>query len=282
MSPRNEIKDLLNFSRSVVQKAGQILFNQQKVKIIKYKDAQDIATNADLESEKFIIDSILKKYPSHAIFSEEKGEINKKSDFRWVIDPLDGTKEFIRKIPLFNVSVALEFKYEVIVSCVYRPSENTLYSAAKGFGGFRNSSKISVSKVKSLDKAFVYCYLPSFHRQQDKYDWAWKVLGEIGKRVYRLRSLSDENTALCWLAQGGIEAYLNLSNPPKWHDVAPGLFIAKQAGALISDAEENEINSPKVESLVVANRKWVQESLIEIIKSTNFPKSNPKSNSEME
>ena len=268
MATNNEVKKYLLFAREITKNAGQILLNEQEIRIVKYKDIKDIATSADLHSEKFLIDSILRKYPGHSILSEEKGEINKNSPFRWVIDPLDGTKEFVRRIPLFNVSLALEYDKETLVSCVYRPSEDVLYSAALGIGSFRNREKIKVSPIKSLSESFVYCYLPSYHRQKEKYDWAWKVLGKIGKKVYRLRALADENTALCWLAQGGIEAYLNLSNPPKWHDIAPGLFIAKEAGAYITDREGGKIIAENVESFVVANNKEIHKSLIEIIKSS--------------
>ena len=270
MYSKNELRMLLTFSEKVAKKAGLILLKEQKkVKIVEQKDLQDIATTADILSEKFIINSIQKKYPEHGIFSEEKGEIKKESNYRWVIDPLDGTKEFIRGIPLFNVSIILQIEGETVVACVYRPTEDTLYCAAKGLGSFRDGKRIKVSSVKSLNEAFVYCYLPSFHRQKERYDWAFKILGDIGKQVYRLRALSDENTALCWLAQGGIEGYLNLSNPPKWHDVAPGLLIAKEAGSVITDANENKIHSENVASLVVANNKEIHTSLIKQIKSND-------------
>src|SRR3989344_9199247 len=147
MSSKNELSDLLFFTRKIAIKAGQILLNEQKkVKIVEQKDLQDIATTADILSEKFIINSIQKKYPEHGIFSEEKGEIKKESDYHWVIDPLDGTKEFTRGIPLFNVSIVLEFKGELIVSSVYRPMDNSLYSAAKGVGSFLGNEKIKVSE----------------------------------------------------------------------------------------------------------------------------------------
>lgn len=263
----SQLSDLRDFTEGLVRKAGQILLDRQKdARIVKYKDIQDIATSADYASEKFIIDSIRKKYPDHSIHSEEKGDISGKSDFRWIIDPLDGTKEFLRDIPLFNVSVALEYKGELVVSALFRPNENVLYSAEKGLGSFKNGNKILVSNIKSLEKSFVYCYLPSFHRQPEKYERAFEKLKEIGKKVYRLRALADENTALCWLAQGGIEAYLNLSNPPKWHDIATGLLIAGQAGAVFKDAQGNDIQNGNVGSLVVANNEFVYNEIVKIIK----------------
>lgn len=245
------------FAERLAKGAGRILLTYKgKYKIVKQKDIQDIATNADLASEKFLIDTILKRYPNHGIISEEQGEINPKAEFRWIIDPLDGTKEFVRDIPQWNVSIALQHRQKTIVSAIYRPYENVLYSSALRFGSFRNNKQIKVSNINKLEEAFVYCYIPSFKRNQDKYDWAFEKLNLIGKKVYRLRSLSDENTALCWLAQGGCEAYVNLSNPPKDHDILPGLLVAKEAGAF---GATNDI------PLVVANSKNIYNELTKII-----------------
>lgn len=253
------IKIFKLFAEKLALNAGKILLeNQTKFKIVNQKDIQDIATSTDIASEEYIIKTIQKNFPSHGIISEEIGAINSTADYVWLIDPLDGTKEYIRGIPQWNCSLVLTFKNEAIVSVVYRPFEKVMYSAGKNLGSFKNGNKIHVSNIKSLINSFVYCYIPSFKRNQDKYDFAFEKLSNIGKKSYRLRALADENTALCWLAQGGCEAYLNLSNPPKEHDILPGLLIAKEAGAF------NTINSIP---LVVTNNKNIYNELENIIKS---------------
>ena len=254
----SQLLDLRVFSENLARRAGEILLDHQnKARIVKVKDNnQDIATSADLASEKFILEEINKTYPDHSILSEEQGETDRKSDFLWIIDPLDGTKEFLRDIPLFNVSIALQYKNELIAAALFRPSENILYSAAKDQGAFKNNKKIQVSGKTKLEESFVYCYLPSYKRNAEMYDSSFEKLKEVGKVAYRLRALADENTALCWLAQGGVEAYLNLSNPPKRHDIATGLLIAKESGATI-DTE----NYP----VVVANNKKIYNELVKII-----------------
>jgi myo-inositol-1(or 4)-monophosphatase len=253
-----KVQKIKKFCEKLAQEAGKILLDyQNKYKIVNQKDIQDVATTADIASEEFIIKSILDKYPNHGIFSEEKGKINPKSEYKWVIDPLDGTKEYVRGIPLWNSSIALQYQTETIIACVYRPYENVMYSAGKNLGSFKNGEKIHVSDIRNVENSFVYCYMPSFKRNQDKYDWAFERLNNIGKKAYRLRAIADENTALCWLAQGGCEAYLNLSNPPKEHDIIPGLLIAKEAGAFNS---KNEI------PLVVVNNKDVYNEIYKILK----------------
>jgi len=245
------------FAEQLAVNAGKTLLdNQLGARITKQKDIQDIATTADLASEKYIISEISKKYPDHSILSEEQGETDRNSDFEWIIDPLDGTKEYMRDIPLFNVSIALEYRNHPIAAALFRPSENVLYSAGKGLGAFKNGRRIAVSKKQELEESFVYCYLPSFKRNEDKYDWAFNKLQKIGRVAYRLRALADENTALCWLAQGGIDAYLNLSNPPKKHDIATGLMIASEAGATI-DTEKYPV--------VVTNNKKMHTLILDLI-----------------
>lgn len=252
------LQELKLFCENLVVGAGKILLDQQKkIRIIKYKDAnQDIATSADIMSEKFIKDEIHKAYPSHSILSEEAGMEDNTSDYLWIIDPLDGTKEYIRDVPLFNVSVALEYGGKLVVAALFRPSENVLYSAASGLGAYKNGVKIKVSDKNRLEQSFVYCYLPSYKRNVDMYDQAFDKLRKIGKIAYRLRALADENTALCWLAQGGIESYLNLSNPPKKHDISTGLLIAKEAGAFV-DTQKYPV--------IVANNTDIYNQLIKIL-----------------
>lgn len=158
--------------------------------------------------------------------------------------------------------MALEYKGELIVSAVYRPNEQALYSAAKGLGAFKNGKKIHVS-AKVLADSFVYCYLPRFQVQQEaSYDQAWQQLQKIGKKVYRLRALADENTMMCWVAQGGCEAYLNLSNIPKWHDIAPGLLIAQEAGAKITDATGKLYHQSHHPAALVVSNGLIHEDLL--------------------
>jgi myo-inositol-1(or 4)-monophosphatase len=252
-----QIQEYKTFCEEMTRVAGKILLDyQNKFKVVNQKDIQDIATSADIASEEYIIKSVLDKYPTQGVLSEEKGSINSESEFIWIIDPLDGTKEYVRGIPQWNCSIALQYKNETVVACVYRPYENVMYSAGKDLGSFKNGEKIHVSDTKNLENSFVYCYIPSYKRNQDKYDEGFANLNKIGKKAYRLRALADENTALCWLASGGCEAYLNLSNPPKDHDILPGLLIAKEAGAF---------NAMNKIPLVVANNESVYNELNQII-----------------
>lgn len=255
-STKDEYREIKILAESLVKKAGQyILRIQGSNSVVNQKDNQDVCTTADLGSEKIIIDGIRSKFPTHSILSEEAGLSKRDSDFRWIIDPLDCTKEYVRNIPLFNISIAVEHQGKLVASAIYRPTDDTLYSASLNEGAYKNGIRIHVSEVSTLEDSFIYCYLPSFKRNPKDYDKSWDQLKFIGKNCYRLRSIADENTALCWLAQGGHETYMNLSNPPKWHDIAPGLFIALEAGAYIPNDLIVKIKNQEKCFIIISNNK---------------------------
>jgi len=246
----------------LAKKAGKYIVEVKgRARITKQKDILDICTSADLDSEKIIIDGIKSEFPDHSIYSEESGLDGQSSAFRWIIDPIDGTKEYIRGIPLFNVSIAIEQNNILIVSVVYRPSDDSLYSASLGEGAFLNGHKIHVSNIIDLPQSFVYTYLPSFFRNSRDYQSNWAKLGKLGESIYRLRSLADENTMLCWLAQGGHEAYVNISNSPKWYDIAPGLLIAQEAGGFVPSHLIQNIKTGKNCSIVITNNATIYQEI---------------------
>lgn len=258
--------DLRKLAEQLVSQAGRYLLQQQSsTNILQYKDRQDICTTADLEAEAIIIKGIRNKFSNHNIISEEAGRQGEKSPYTWIIDPLDGTKEYIRGVPLYNSAIALEFNDKLVAAAIYRPYSNELYSASLGDGAFLNHQAIHVSVQTSLADSFVYCYLPSFQRNAALYPKAWSQLQEIGQHVYRIRSLADENTALCWLARGGHEAYLNLGNPPKWHDISPGLLIAQEAGAVIDQTVISQLKAGESTSLIIANNVTIFKELKKVI-----------------
>lgn len=261
----SDLKRTKKFAEKLAKKVGQFLLKKQnQVEILRFKDRQDILTNIDLQAEKIILESIKKECPDHSIFSEEKGLIKKNPIYKWIIDPLDGTKEYVRGIPLYNTSLALEKDEKIILAVVYRPCGDDLFSAGKGLGCSHNKKTISPSSQKELSKSFVYTYLPSF-KAGKKLSQIWAQLSEIVQNCYRLRGIADENSALCWVANGACEAYINISSIPPWWDIGPGLFIAQESGAKITDSCSQPIKDKDLsKGLVVSNGK-VHQQLIKIL-----------------
>src|SRR3990172_3534030 len=250
LSDYNLFLEYRKFAEDLAVKAGKlVLAGQKKLQIVKYKDLQDVTTSVDLKSEKLIIDAISKKYPSHSINSEEGGGTDNKSDFRWTVDPIDGTKTYVRNIPLYNVSICLEFKGEPVAGAIYLPASHQLYSASKSDGAFCGGAKIKISGQKSLKASYVGFYFPTKNRKYVNYEKGWKVMKKVSESCYRIHSQGSSNIALCWFAQGGLEAYINLTNPPHHHDLVTGLFIAKEAGGMVKEFKNG--------TFIVANNKYI-------------------------
>lgn len=253
---QKQLLELRTFAEDVILSAGNLVESyRQKAVVVQQKDIQDIATNADLASEQLIVDAIHQTFPLHGINSEERGLERENSDFVWIIDPLDGTKEFVRGIPLYNVAMILMHKREPVVAAVYCPAYKQLFSASKNCGAYLNKQQIKVSAEDRLEASFMYTYLPCTSKQKDKKNH-WRVLENIEKFVYRLRSSSDINAGLCWLANGGFEAYfLDLGFVPEWRDIGPGLFIAQEAGARITTMNGDPVNQTVHETIIATNGK---------------------------
>jgi myo-inositol-1(or 4)-monophosphatase len=262
-----DLKKALNLSCEIALAVGNLLLDKQKqVKIDVYKDRQDIVTNLDLEAEELIISQIEKSYPTHNIISEEKGLVDKKSKYTWYVDPLDGTKEYFRKIPSYNCSFCLFCSGEPLLSVVNIPYSNQLFSSARNMGAYLNNKKITVNK-KKLKDSIIYAYPPRFKKSsKNLFSSAYINFKEISKHCYRLRYSSNENNSLCYLAMGSIEGVLNLSSPTKSiADLVPGAFIAKMAGAKISEPRKKQINFTKSKQLYIASNLQIHNKLRELI-----------------
>ena len=148
------LKTTLNFSEKLAIKLGKyILDNRSRIKVVEQKDLVDICTNIDKEVEQIAIDAISIKFPGHNIISEEIGEISRNSDYTWYLDPIDGTKEFLRDIPAYNTTFSLEYKNEIILGVTYQPFSKALFSGAINTGAFKNKQIIKVNQQDKLNES---------------------------------------------------------------------------------------------------------------------------------
>lgn len=268
---QGEQRKTLSFIEDLSNKVGQYLLDRQKkIHILNHKDRVDICTDIDLGAEKLIIDTIQEKFPNHSILSEEMGLIDKKSDYCWIIDPLDGTKEYIRNIPLFSTVMGLEYKKEMVVSIVSHPSNNfDTFSAGKGLDAFRNHQKITVSNVDSIDKSYLYYHSPNY-TVEEKYAFPfWKTITKLSRSFYRIRGMAYENLVMGWLASGGAEAYIHFGGKcqkgPEWYDIAPGLLIVFEAAGKYSNLKGNSVKHDSLIEGIVATNGKIHDDLIRML-----------------
>jgi myo-inositol-1(or 4)-monophosphatase len=199
---------------------------------IESKDTiNNLVTEVDKKSEEAIIKVIRDEFPDHYILSEEIGALSTESNFKWIIDPIDGTVNFAHGIPICCISIGVEFDGKLIMGCVLNPFMNELFFAEKGKGAFLNGRKISVSKKADLESA---CLVTGF-----PYRWAavdtdpipvFEKFIRMGLPVRRLGSAAID---LCWVACGRFDAFWEYNLNP-W-DIAAGYLIIEEAGGKVTN-----------------------------------------------
>jgi len=238
-------------AETAVKKSGKFLiekYNKFNRADIKLKSAHEIVTKYDLLSEKIILDEIKKNFPEHAIFSEEKGKNNKKSDYLWLIDPIDGTTNFSMHNPIWCISIALIYQGEIIMGVVYAPILNELYTASKGKGALMNGKKIKVSNIKSGKVLNTFC-----HGNQIK-DIKRAIKYYTQQKLNHLdcRQLGSAALELSYVASGRIES---IAIPGvNSYDVGAGILIVHEAGGQITDFKGKDWNIKSRDVLATNNK----------------------------
>lgn len=202
-----------------------------KIKAPDHKGAKDLVTEADLGSEKVIIESIRKFYPDHAILAEESGISEGNPEARWIIDPLDGTTNYAHQLGLFGVSIAFEAEGAVRVGIVLNPVTGELFTAVQGQGARLNGRPIHVSNTGLISESLLVTgFAYNIHEIFPQVMHRFAACQSASQGVRRLGSASLD---LCFLACGRFEGYWEQNLKP-W-DTAAGFLIAREAGAQITD-----------------------------------------------
>src|SRR3989338_3512007 len=240
------------------KEAGKILMkNYGKIRMASEKFKDNWVSNVDLESEKKIISMIRKKYPSHSILSEEKGKLEKSSDYKWIIDPLDGTHNYIQGLPIFGVSIALEYKGDITLGVIIMPFYNWLFVAEKGKGAYLNGKRIRVSDRKLKESMLMYDGSINENKKAKL-----RLLDKIASRIFRIRISGAAVFDLTSVAQGNAEISICLKTYP-W-DVAAGFLLIREAGGIVTDFKGRQIDH-YTGKFVAASRK-VHRKIINITK----------------
>ncbi|MEX0616403.1 MAG: inositol monophosphatase [Candidatus Woykebacteria bacterium] len=226
----------------------------------KQKEDKSLVTKADLEADDIIIKEIKENFPTHAILSEEKGLIDGDEKYLWVIDPLDGTTNFARGIPVFSTSIAFLEEGEAKISVVYNPVTNSLFTAEKDNSAYWNGEKLQVSEISDLSKSLV-----SIGRARDVENKE-KMSGIFNKLYFKISSqriLGSAALELAWVASGRLEGFISVGLQ-NW-DVAGGLLLVSEAGGKITNFNGDSLG--KDDKHFVASNGRIHNELLETLKS---------------
>ncbi len=231
-------------------------FFDKKYTITNKEGINNLVTEADHAAEKAIIEVIRNDHPDHFILSEETGELKTDSEFKWIIDPIDGTVNFANGIPLCCVSIALEKNGQMILGAVYNPFMNELFFAQRGMGAHLNDKRIHVSEKTTVIKSCLVTGFP--YTYVDSPNGPIQVFEKLVKQGIPVRRLGSAAIDLCWVAAGRFDGFYE-HHLQAW-DSAAGFLLVEEAGGKITDFEGNYY-SPYQPHLVATNGKIHDELL---------------------
>ncbi|NQV14640.1 inositol monophosphatase [bacterium] len=233
-------KQLVEDAANIARAAGELIKElSPKERQVSYKSPRDMVTEVDQASEDYIISEITRLYPEHAIIAEEGGgseDIG--SNYRWIIDPLDGTTNFVHRFPVFAVSIGIEYKGYLFASAIYDPNRDELFSAGLGLGATLNTNPIQVSRTKDLGKSLLATGFSYFN--DDYFKLNMELWASIYGKTQGLRRAGAAAIDLAWLACGRLDGVWEFSLKP-W-DIAAGALLVTEAGGMVSGPEGEDLD----------------------------------------
>jgi myo-inositol-1(or 4)-monophosphatase len=227
---------MINVAVKAARAAGSLI-NRAALDVesvrISQKLVNDFVTEVDHAAEKAIIETLLTAYPGHGIWAEESGREHgaQDSEFIWIIDPLDGTTNFIHGLPVYCVSIALAVKGKIEQAVIYDPSRNDLFTATKGRGAYMNDRRLRVSKRIRLEDSLISTGFP--FRQGDDFNTYLRMMGDMMQRTAGLRRPGSAALDLAYVAAGFTDGFFETGLQP-W-DTAAGSLMVTEAGGLVGN-----------------------------------------------
>ena len=263
----------LNIAVKAARRAGQIINRASNdidlIKVVS-KQQSDFVTEVDRAAEAAIIETLREAYPSHGILAEESGaSAGRDEEYQWIIDPLDGTTNFIHGFPQYAISIALAHRGQVTQAVVFDPNRNELFTATKGAGAFLNDRRIRVGKRAKLQEALIGTGFP--YRSFDHIDAYLAIFKELTQNCAGIRRPGAAALDLAWVACGRLDGFWEFGLSP-W-DMAAGTLLITEAGGLATDlaGEPDYLESGNV----VAGSPKVFAQLLQTVQSnrgSNLPR----------
>ena len=245
------------------RKASKILirdFGEIEKLQVSVKGPGDFVTVSDKKVEKILIEELQKARPTYSILSEESGEIKNDDSFKWIIDPIDGTTNFLHGIPHFAISVGLEHDKEIICGIIYDPIKDEMFTAEKGNGSYLNNHRMRVSSRSKLEGCIIFTGGPKIE-SKDR-DLSLKEYNNLSSKILvPIRKLGSASLDMAYVAAGRCDGFWQ-RNLSYW-DIAAGIIIVKEAGGFVTDIEgKDEFIENK--TLLVSNSK-IHDEMIEVL-----------------
>lgn len=251
---------MLNTAVRAARSAGNVMlraYSRLDSLNIETKERNDFVSEVDRQAEAIIIDTLSRAYPQHAFLGEETGQSgNSGSEFIWIIDPLDGTTNYLHGFPQFAVSIALKHKDRIEQAVVYDPIKDELFTASRGGGAYLNSRRLRVTTLKTLEGALLGTGIP-FRDDQPIEPFIATMRAMLGP-IAGIRRAGSAALDLAYVAAGRLDGYWEFDLKP-W-DMAAGLLLVREAGGMVADFAGGD-NSLKSGNVIAANPRLLHAML---------------------
>ncbi|MDG4894964.1 MULTISPECIES: inositol monophosphatase family protein [unclassified Mesorhizobium] len=261
---------ILNVMVQAAMKAGRSLsrdFGEVQNLQVSMKGPGDYVSQADRKAEEIVFAELSKARPGYAFQMEERGAVEgEDAQHRWIVDPLDGTTNFLHGIPLFSVSIALERQGQIVAGVVYNPAMDELYTAERGGGAFMNDRRLRVAGRSKLTDAVIGCGVPHLGRGQ--HGNFLIELRNVMAEVSGVRRLGSAALDLAYVAAGRMDGFWE-TGLSSW-DIAAGILLVREAGGFVSDMDGAQGMLDNGE--VVAGNEIIQRALLKTVKKPLAPR----------
>ena len=228
---------------------------------VSIKGPGNFVTASDINVERILIDELLKARPSYSVLSEEIGKINNDKEFKWIIDPIDGTSNFLHGIPHFAMSLGLEHNKEIICGIIYDPIKDEIFLAEKGNGAYLNNQRIRVSSRSKLEDSIIFTGGPRYNAKDRELSLKqYNIISE--KTFIPIRQMGSAALDMAYVAAGRCDGFWQ-KNLNYW-DIAAGIVLVKEAGGFVTDFQGND-KYVEDKNIIVAGSK-ISEKMIELLK----------------
>jgi len=256
----------INVLIKTCRKASKVLirdFGEIENLQVSLKGPGDFVSASDKKVEKILIDELQKARPNYSILSEEVGLIKNDEEFKWIIDPIDGTANFLHGIPHFAISIGLEHNKEIICGIIYDPIKDELFAAEKGNGSYLNNQRMRVSSRSKLKDSIIFTGGPSFKSNDKDKELSLKEYNNFSSILLTpIRKLGSAALDMAYVAAGRCDGFWQ-RNLNYW-DVAAGIILVKEAGGFVTDLKGNN-EFIKNKNILVTNSK-INDEMIEVLK----------------
>lgn len=261
----NMLLDYLNAAKDAARQAATVLEHWKAKFQVREKGRFDLVTDADVASQKAIHGSLSQRFPDHPFLGEEEIDGHKATGLgdrpTWIVDPIDGTTNYVHDCPFYCISIGLQLAGELVVGVVYEPSRDEMFAAAKGHGAWLNQKQLKTSGIDQLTEALIATGFPTDLRGRDAIQEWWRILS---LKAQSLRRTGSTALNMAYVAAGRFDAYYAFDN--KVWDVAGATVIIREAGGLVTNIDGSSYDPYTPDAL--ASNGPLHPALLDIFKAS--------------